>query len=291
VYTRQRRLLSRHDLTFLRSLANVFASAVQRQVIEEKRLRERELETIQRSEVQLRRAERLASLGTFATGIAHELNNPLNNISLAAESMEAESDVARRTKMIQNVRSNAERCGRIIESVLRFARDESSRKWPIDLNALIQHVTNVVRADFTPERLQFKLDLDRSLAPVRCNPTEMEQVFTNLIRNGVQAHKGLCTMLIRTERAADAVRVTVADDGIGISEQDLPHIFDPFFSTRRRSGGTGLGLSITHRIVTAHAGAIRATNGDGGGAKFVIELPFNLGQEVQGEGDGDSSSD
>lgn len=291
VYTRQRRLLSRHDLTFLRSLANVFASAVQRQVIEEARLRERELETLQRSEALLRRAERLASLGTFATGIAHELNNPLNNISLAAESMETEADTTRRAKMIQNIRSNAERCGRIIESVLRFARDESSRKWPIDLNALVQHVTNVVRADFPPERLQFKLELDRSLSTVQCNPTEMEQVFTNLIRNAVQAQTGRCTVTVATERVADCARITVADDGSGIPEDDLAFIFDPFFSTRRRSGGTGLGLSITHRIIIAHAGTIRVSNGEGGGAKFVIELPFNLGEDVQGEGHGDSASD
>lgn len=291
VYTRQRRLLSPQDLTFLRSIANVFASAVQRQIIEETRLRDRELETLQRSEAQLRRAERLASLGTFATGIAHELNNPLNNIALSAETMESDGDPARRARLLEHVRSNAERCGRIIESVLRFARNESTRKWPIDLNALVQHATGLVRADFGPNRLQFQLLLDASLPPVRCNPTEMEQVFTNLIRNAAQAHTDLCTVTIATKSIPAGVRIVVGDDGRGIAEKDLPHIFDPFFSTRRRDGGTGLGLSITQRIVNAHAGTIRASNDEKAGAKFVIELPLDLGEDSQGEGNGEGSAD
>ena len=291
MYTRQRRLFTRQDLTFLRAIGNVLASAVQRQVIEETRLREREHETLRRSEAQLRRAERLASLGTFATGIAHELNNPLNNITLASDSLGTEVDQSRREKLFESIRSNAARCGRIIESVLTFARDENTRKWPTDLNALIQHVTELVRADFGDERLRFRLRLDESLPMVNCNPTEIEQVFVNLIRNAAQAHTGLCTVTISTERASDRARIIVSDNGRGIPEKDLAHVFDPFFSTRRQSGGTGLGLSISHRIVTGHAGTIRVFNGDGGGARFVIELPCDTRVDAEGVGDGESSID
>jgi signal transduction histidine kinase len=290
VYMREAREFSAQDLTFFRAIANVFATAVQRQELEETRLREREAEAMRRSEVQLRRAERLASLGTFATGIAHELNNPLNNISLAAESMEAETDGERLNKLRSVIRSNAERCGRIIESVLRFARDEDSRKWPIDLNALVQHATEIASSDFDADRLTCELNLDRDMPLLRCNPTELEQVFINMVRNAAQAHSGHCTVSIRTENTPVGARITVCDDGPGIPQKDIAHVFDPFFSTKRRHGGTGLGLSITHRIVTAHGGVVRASNEPGKGAKFVIEIPFGHDDEEEENGDNDESA-
>jgi signal transduction histidine kinase/PAS domain-containing protein len=290
VYTRETREFSAQDLTFLRAIANVFATAVQRQELEDTRLREREAEAMRRSEMQLRRAERLASLGTFATGIAHELNNPLNNIALAADAMGTEADATRQEKLLIVIRSNAERCGRIIESVLRFARDEDSRKWPIDLNALLQHATEIASTDFDGARLTCELNLDKDLPRLRCNPTELEQVFINMIRNAVQAQPGHCTIAITTENTPGGARITVSDNGPGIPQKDLAHIFDPFFSTKRRSGGTGLGLSITHRIVTAHGGVVRASSDTGKGAKFVIEIPFGHDDDEQEDSDDGESA-
>ncbi|HLV64199.1 MAG TPA: CheR family methyltransferase [Polyangiaceae bacterium] len=274
VYSRKPREFSKQDLIFLRAIAIVLTSAIQRQIIEEARLRERETAALRRSEEQLRRAERLAWLGTFAAGIAHELNNPLNNIALAADYAEKSPDAERRGKMISSIKANAERCGRIIESVLRFARNETTQKWATDANSIIRRSVDLLRAEFGSEKLELRLKLEEGLPPIRSNPTELEQVFVNLVRNAVEAHPGKCTVEIHSRLAYPCIRLVVSDDGPGISAAHLPRIFDPFFSKRRRGGGTGLGLSITHRIVTAHGGIIRASSEEGKGAKFSIELPL-----------------
>ena len=275
-YTRSGRPFSKSDRDFLRALALVITSAVQRQAIEEARLREREAIALRRSEEQLRRAERLASLGTFAAGIAHELNNPLNNISLAADYAEQSSDQERRDKLLTSIKDNAERCGQIVDSVLRFARNEVTQRWAVDANAIVRRSVDLVRAEFGADRLSIRLDLQEDLPNILANPTEIEQALVNLIRNAGQAHPGHCNVEIKSVLTYACVGLTVSDDGPGISAADLPRVFDPFFSTRRKQGGTGLGLSVTHRIVTSHGGRIRIGTAEGGGAQFAIELPLAL---------------
>jgi chemotaxis methyl-accepting protein methylase/signal transduction histidine kinase/PAS domain-containing protein len=272
-YTRRPRIFTEQDVVFMQSIATVFTNAIQRAAIEEARLREREAATLERSEQALRRSERLASLGTFATGIAHELNNPLQNILLSAESALTSSDPARRERLLGTIQNNAERSGRIIQSVLRFARDEESGRPLADINRILEHAADLVRTEIPGERLSVTLELARELPDLACNSTEFEQVVTNLIRNAVQAHSGLCRMLIKSELLDGNARITVADDGPGIPQEHLEQVFDPFFSTRRADGGTGLGLSIAHRIVTAHGGTIRVASEPGQGARFTIELP------------------
>jgi signal transduction histidine kinase len=120
------------------------------------------------------------------------------------------------------------------------------------------------------------LNLQEDLPNIWANPTELEQAFVNLIRNAGQAHPGHCNVEIKSVLAYPCVGLTVSDDGPGISAADLPRVFDPFFSTRRKRGGTGLGLSITHRIVTSHGGRIRIATAEGSGAQFTIELPLAL---------------
>jgi two-component system CheB/CheR fusion protein len=276
LYTRTQRDFSKGDLDFLRAAALVITSAVQRQVIEDARLREREAAALRRSEVQLRRAERLASLGTFAAGIAHELNNPLNNITLAAEYAEQSANPERRDKLLSSIKENAERCGQIVESVLRFARDEVSERWPVDANTVIRRSVDLMRSEFGAERLNVSFALAEPLPSISANPTELEQVFINLLRNAAEAQPGRCRVEIKSVVADPYLRVIVSDDGPGIAEADLARVFDPFFSTRRRHGGTGLGLSISHRIVTAHGGTIRVAADEGRTASFVIELPLLL---------------
>jgi signal transduction histidine kinase len=123
------------------------------------------------------------------------------------------------------------------------------------------------------DRLDLELELARDLPEVKCNPTQIEQVVVNLIRNAFEASSRVASVRLSTERAANGARLTVEDDGPGIAPAQLQKIFDPFYSTRRNKGGTGLGLSIAHRVVTDHGGTIQAFNRPEGGARFVVELP------------------
>lgn len=296
VYTRAREALSKQDLVFVRSVAQVLTSAIQRRTIEEARLKEREAATLRRTEEQLRRAERLASLGTFAAGIAHELNNPLSNIALSAEYAVNTPDDERRAKTLASIKTNAHRCGRIVESVLRFARNEAEQRASSDLAAIVHHSMELLGLPGAEPPALFTLKLGDPAPQVYCNPTELEQVFVNLFRNAIEAHPARCHITISARLDDGRVLVEVSDDGPGIPETQLPHIFDPFYSTRRSAGGTGLGLSISHRIVTAHGGELRALSDPRSGATFSIELPTSdsvlklATLEAEERPDGNSSS-
>jgi two-component system CheB/CheR fusion protein len=278
VYTRSARSFSNEDRLFLDAIAHVFTTALQRRAVEQAVSRAREAAALARSQEQLRRAERLASLGTFAAGIAHEVNNPLTNIALAAEYAQRTDDAERRTGLLAGIVKNAQRCGRIVESVLSFARDETTQKWATDINDVLRRAAELVRSSVEPHRLELGFELSEPSPCVECNPTEMEQVIVNLMKNALEASSGKCTIHLRSERSNGRVRVSVADDGPGIAAKDKAHIFDPFFSTRRNAGGTGLGLSITHRIVSSHGGVIAVADNGAHGTRFDIELPEWLPQ-------------
>jgi two-component system CheB/CheR fusion protein len=255
-------------------LLDVTASVLGLRALEEARLRAAEAEVKLVFERRLERNKRLASLGTFATGIAHELNNPLANIALSADYAVATPDSERRAKLLENIRANALRCGRIVESVLRFARDEPTEHKPNPLNDVVQRAAELARADGASASLSVSFMLAEPSPVVDCNATELEQVFVNLLKNAAQARPNDCRVEIRSEVSDGSVKIFISDNGPGIPESALSRVFDPFFSTRRTTGGTGLGLSITQRIVATHQGSIRVDNGAGSGAVFEIQLPL-----------------
>jgi signal transduction histidine kinase len=198
----------------------------------------------------------------------------LSNIVLSADYAAKTPDASRRVKLLDAIHDNALRCGRIVESVLRFARDEATEKWPTDLNPLAHHAAEQVVSYVGAHKLNVTFELVEPSPCLRCNPTEIEQVFVNLLRNAAQAHPEQCHVRIRSEINGKDVRISVADDGPGIAPSDLERVFDPFYSTQRAAGGTGLGLSITHRILATHGGSIRATSTKGTGANFELRLPL-----------------
>jgi two-component system CheB/CheR fusion protein len=274
VYRRTPRDFSNQELFFLRAIAGVLTSAVQRKLIEQVRFRETQAAAQRESERQIQRNERLASLGTFATGIAHELNNPLSNIVLSADYAAKTPDGNRRTKMLETIHENALRCGRIVDSVLRFARDEATEKWINDLNPIVRHAGAHVLSYVGPHKLSITFELVEPSPRLNCNPTEIEQVFVNLLKNAAQAHPQQCNVRIHSEIDGQEVCISVTDDGPGIKSSDFERIFDPFYSTQRAQGGTGLGLSISNRILSTHGGSIRAIGTKGGGARFELRLPL-----------------
>lgn len=273
VYRRTPRGFSKEDQLFLDAAAHVFASALHRRTAERALSDAREAAALARAQEELRRAERLASLGTFAAGIAHEVNNPLTNIALAAEYVQRTDDPARRQELLSGIVKNARRCGKVVESVLSLARDESTKRWPNAVNDILRRGAELVRSSVDGERLELVFELAEPSPRVECNPIEIEQVVVNLMKNALEASAGRCRIELQSSEAAGKVRVSIGDDGPGISAEDRDRIFDPFFSTRRNAGGTGLGLSICHRIVAAHGGTIALAPGVARGARFEIELP------------------
>jgi signal transduction histidine kinase len=273
-YSKDDRALSEDTLSALADVAEVFARAIERRRREDRGVQDIESRALRKNEEAICRAQRLASLGRFAAGIAHELTNPLTSILLGAESGLRTEDPTRARQVLGAILKNAERCSRIMDSVLKFAREEESTRWITDVNRLLERVACLAQNEAPAHRLKVKLELEARLTPVFANPTELEQAFINILRNAVEAKNGrICRVAIRSENVAKRIRISISDDGPGIPAEHLAEVFDPFFSTQRRTGGTGLGLSITQRILAAHDGSIHALNQPRGGACFVIELP------------------
>lgn len=222
---------------------------------------------------QLRRSERLASLGTLSAGIAHEINNPLNAIVLSADEALSAPDETQRLRTLQAIKNEALRGGRIVKSILDFSREQKTSKAPGDLNEVVGRAGDLARTCVERGDLSVTLDLDPGLRPVRINATEIEQVITNLIKNAAEAAGGRVDVVIQTRQEDGHVRLEVSDNGPGISQEHIGRIFDPFFSTRVHAGGTGLGLSICHSIITEHGGTIEVRSRPGAGAQFTVRLP------------------
>ena len=275
VHTRRRRVFTRDDVHFLQAVANVVGAALERQRVAEELSASRHELTLKVAQERLRRAERLASIGTLAAGIAHEINNPVNSILVNAEAalLERGGDGWDTRAALERIVGEAVRCGRIVRDVLDFARAEHTEKTRHDLNQAVAAGLERCRR-FLEDPPPVDLDLGEGLPEVLVSPLELEQVLVNLLRNAQHAARGDDLRVeIATRAAGGRARLTVGDNGRGMPPEIAARVFDPFFSTRRRDGGTGLGLSLVHSIVEEHGGTIDVLSRPGAGTTFVIELP------------------
>jgi PAS domain S-box-containing protein len=234
------------------------------------------------SEQALRRAERLASIGTLAAGIAHEINNPLGAIMLSVDAVIMSEDRPNRNEILEvaleNIRASALRCGRIVKSVLQFAHDDASRKLPGDLGEVARRARDMARSYAAKRRVSLRLDVKDPLPPVEMNATEMGQVFINLLSNAIEASEpGDCVVVCVASRNDD-VEILFQDQGAGMTEDQINRMFDPFYTSRSEQGGTGLGLSITYGIIEQHGGTIGVQSSQGKGTTITIRLP-SAGQD------------
>jgi PAS domain S-box-containing protein len=237
------------------------------------RSRTRALEASQQT---LRSAERLASLGTLAAGIAHEINNPVGTILLAAEMAMAaheSQDADALMRCLEGIKADAQRCGRIVKNVLNFARQEPTEKAPHPLNDVVNDAVRRTQAYAAERGAQMITSLGTTVGSVLMNSLALEQAFTNVLRNSIESRQQPVTIRVATVACNQHYEVTVADDGPGIAREALLHIFDPFFTMRRATGGIGLGLSLVHGTITDHHGRIRVDSAVGRGTTFTIELP------------------
>ncbi len=222
---------------------------------------------------EFRRTERLASVGILASGIAHELNNPVGGILLAAQSAIADQEGRTETvglQALRDIEQDARRCAKVIKSLLRLSRDRLTEKRDADLNGIVKSAQELTRA-FVAREATLTIQLAEEPLPGSFNVEELEQALIQLLRNAVES--GATKISIKTERVADGARLIVADDGRGLSGEEQRHLFDPFYTKRRMAGALGLGLATTHATVLDHGGEISVASERGVGTRFTIDLP------------------
>ena len=231
---------------------------------------ERTLE-LERSYEALRRSERLAAVGTFAAGIAHQINNPVGAILLAGQfALEDPGDRERVESALRDITADARHCGRIVRSVLEFAQGPTEAPRPCDLNQIARDGVLELLADAAERGAALRLDLDPELPQVAGSEAALEQVLANLVYNAIEA--GAAEIVIGTRQAPGGVALVVRDDGQGIPDENLDRIFDPLFTTRASLGGTGLGLALARGVVEALGGAIEVKSRPSEGTEIVVRL-------------------
>src|SRR5262245_7946111 len=225
-------------------------------------------------EESVRRGERLASLGTFAAGVAHELNNPLGTILLAADSARsALHDSVGVALALDDILDDTRRAARIVKSVLQFANAEETERTLTDLGDCVRQAADLTRVHRREHGVALELRLADYGLDALANATEIEQLLVNLLRNAAEACEGGGQVWVEAEAEGDALLVTVSDDGRGMTAAEQARIFDPFFTTRLQEGGSGLGMSICHGIVEAHGGRIEIESCAGTGTRVRVRLP------------------
>jgi C4-dicarboxylate-specific signal transduction histidine kinase len=243
-------------------------------------MQRREQELREKQE-QLVQAAKLATLGELTTGVAHELNNPLNNIGLFVGNVIDLIQLGRLDKepLLSQLRSamqQVQKATEIITHLRTFGRAAPVSRDPLSINAVIEQSLALMREQLRLRSITVELDLAAENPPVIGNAIRLEQVFMNLLTNARDALDGVASKRIQISSRVDGDRVKLAfrDTGPGIPPGLEERIFDPFFTTKEVGAGTGLGLSITYGIVKDHDGAITVENRPGEGVAFLIELPL-----------------
>jgi PAS domain S-box-containing protein len=238
----------------------------------------RDVTELKRLEEQLIQAEKLAAMGQMLAGVAHELNNPLTAIlgvtELLREKVGLEESAKRQLELTHR---QARRAARIVQNLLEFSRPASPQKVAIDVNSLIERTLQLHDHSLRRNHIEVEFTSDPRLQPVTGDANQLIQVFLNLVSNAEHAIREVREsgrIQIRLGQMGGHICVTVQDDGVGISPEALPRIFDPFYTTKRPGGGTGLGLSICMSIVKEHGGSIDVETLPAGGSAFTVFLPI-----------------
>ncbi len=229
-----------------------------------------------RLEEQLQQREKLSSIGLLAAGVAHEINTPLTGVSSYTQmllGMLAETDP--KHALLQKIRRQTDRATGIVNNLLNFSRTGSATEFfEVDLNRVLEDTLQLLEPQLRQARVEVVREFGDGVPRVYANAGKLQQVFTNLLLNARDAIPDGGRIRLRTSaEAADAVAVTVEDDGIGIAPENVARIYDPFFTTKGVGKGTGLGLAVSYGIVQEHSGHITVESAPGRGTTFRITLP------------------
>lgn len=221
-------------------------------------------------------SEKLAAIGKLSASIAHEFNNPLCGIQNVIEGIKR--NVALEKEERQLLELALTECGRVknlIRGLQDFHRPSSGKQEPIDLNRLLDDLLVMAKKEFKDAMIDIKRQYDPDLPQVKGVADQLKQVFLNLLTNAKDAIKGRGTVTIITEHLERQLAVHISDTGSGITDEGLPHIFEPFFSTKAAAKGTGLGLSISYGIIKGHGGDVTVNSKSGQGSTFTVTLPLS----------------
>ncbi|MFY9943896.1 MAG: ATP-binding protein [Desulfobacterales bacterium] len=241
---------------------------------------------LEKTQVQLLQAEKMASLGKLAAGVAHQLNNPLSGITLFSKIVLEDYELpAEAREDLERILRDAQRCRDTVKELLEFARQTRQLMKPNDINKAISRTLFLLQSQTLFQNIEIQTDLAPDLPPVQSDIQQINHLFMNIILNAAEAMEGKGRLSIKTVAApaGDRALIEIDDSGPGIPENVLPHIFEPFFTTKEEGKGTGLGLSLVYGIVENHGGTIRASSRVGEGTTFFIELCFAGKEENAGK--------
>ena len=225
---------------------------------------------------QILQSRKMAAVGTLTSGIAHELNNPLNNISLTAETLLddfEDTDEEQKKKLLEDIFTQVQRASATVRNLLDFTRKDHPVFTPVSIRDLLEASVKLVGNELALAGVEVELEVPVDLPRVNGNPRNLEQVFLNLFLNAMEAMPDGGTLRITATHADGSVRVAVRDTGSGINPEHLDKIFEPFFTTKEAGEGTGLGLSVSYSIVEKHGGRLEVESQMGQGTTFTVTLP------------------
>jgi len=250
----------------------LYADGLFSDITERKRAEEEREELQQKAELN----SRLASIGQMASGVAHEINNPLASVIALTEVLAQKGLPEVISEDVEIIHDAAQRIASIVNRLLTFARQQRPEQTYVDINTVIQATLALRTHALETGHIKLTSQLVPNLPRTMADAAQLQQVFLNIILNAESAMKsvnGGGNLFIKTKRVSNTIRIWFTDDGPGIAKENLTRVFEPFFTTKEVGQGTGLGLSICHGIVAAHNGQISARSRSDRGATFIVELP------------------
>jgi two-component system NtrC family sensor kinase len=224
----------------------------------------------------LMRSDRLAMIGQLAAGVAHEINNPLASILLFSRLVAQQVPPDSRMKEnLDRIEKETKRCHSIVQSLLDFSRQHEPSVERVDINALLDSTLILFESQYLFHNIQVTKNYHPDLPAIQADPSQLQQVFMNVIINAVDAMKGKGQLTIETGPSGEDgfIEISISDAGCGIAPENINRIFDPFFTTKGVGHGTGLGLSVSYGIIQRHNGDIAVSSAPGVGSTFTITLP------------------
>ena len=232
---------------------------------------------IESRQEQLVQSRKIAAVGTLTSGIAHEINNPINNLSLTLESLiesHETMDPDERMELYQEALDQVERASDTVKNLLEFSRANHPKLEAVSLEEVIDKTARIFNNEVKLNKVRFSKEIRGPLSSLLLDKGGVQQVLVNLFLNGMQAMPKGGELKVVLERNKGEVRIDVTDTGVGIPPENLEKVFDPFFTTKKEGEGTGLGLSVSYSIIRKHGGRMQVQSTAGVGTTFSIFLPM-----------------